>query len=143
MGAIELADQNEFGATQRRRLLGCAVDANLSLGGRDVARHSLWRTNDAQSAGLYGGCCAGAGFGNRREHGRFECGERHGPAPASRGKPDGVNGAVNSVGFATASGRRTMPFTALKAAVFTPIPKASASTATAVKPGALRIIRTP
>jgi hypothetical protein len=42
---------------------------------------------------------------------------------------------TSSAGLSTGNGRRTKPFTALRTAVFTPMPMANASTAIAVKPG--------
>src|SRR5882724_8157230 len=94
VGAIELADQSESGLAQRGRVLGCAVDAKLPLGGRDVSRHSLWHTDDAESAGLYSGCRAGVGVGDRRKHRNLECSEWLYPASAARGKANGITDCV-------------------------------------------------
>src|SRR6266545_489455 len=93
MGSARLGRQARFAAAQYERVLGRAVAAAEKIGGRDVSRHSLWRTNDAQSAGLYGGRHAGVGVGNRREYLHFERSERLCPAPAAHRKAGGINGS--------------------------------------------------
>jgi hypothetical protein len=50
---------------------------------------------------------------------------------------------ISRLGSGYASGRRSTPFTTLKMAVFAPMPSASASIATAVKPGFFRNVRNP
>ena len=50
---------------------------------------------------------------------------------------------ISRSGSGYASGRSSTPFTTLKMAVFAPMPSASASIATAVKPGFLRSVRNP
>src|SRR5262245_31227997 len=94
MGSTRLAPQARFAAAQYERVLGRAVVATEKIGGRDVSRHSLWHTNDAQSAGLHGGGHAGVGVGNRREYLNFERGERLRHAPAARRKAGGISGSV-------------------------------------------------
>src|SRR5215510_11047394 len=42
VGASHLANQTRFTAAQPGRVLGCAVVATQTMGGRDVSRFALW-----------------------------------------------------------------------------------------------------
>src|SRR5262245_1365641 len=94
MGSTRPAPQVRFVAAQYERVLGRSVVATEKIGGRDVSRHTVWNTNDAQGAGLHGGRHAGVGIGNRREYLHFERGERLCPAPAVSGKGGGISSSA-------------------------------------------------
>src|SRR5215471_11964458 len=77
MGPARLAEQAWTAASQPGRVLGCALVAAATMGGRDVSRLALRFANVAEEPRLYFRSRADSQPGHRREHGdlqRRECG---------------------------------------------------------------------
>src|SRR5262249_51573252 len=83
MGQTRLAKQNRTAAAQPGCILGRALFATPTMGGRDDSRFALWREDAAKTTRVYIGRHSHAGARDRREHCDFQCRERGGVAPAS------------------------------------------------------------
>src|SRR4029453_18371841 len=77
MGPARLAEQTLNAAAQRERLLGRALFAARTMGGRDDSRPALRRADAVEESGLHSRGRALAGAGSRSERGSFQ--------PARRG----------------------------------------------------------
>src|SRR5262245_18512008 len=74
MGSAPLAQQARSAAAQRERILGRALATTKKIGGRDVSRLAIWRTDAAQEQGIHDGRRAFTGAGHRREYGVIQRG---------------------------------------------------------------------
>src|SRR5215510_5376971 len=76
VGQARLAKQTRFAATQPGRVSGCAVVTTTKIGGRDVSRLALRRSNAENTTRLYFDRHSNAGAGHRREHGDLQFDQR-------------------------------------------------------------------
>src|SRR5262245_770518 len=72
MGQARLAEQTRTAAAQRERLLGRALFAARTMGGRDDSRPAFWRADAAKAQRVHCDCRAHAGARHRREYGHFQ-----------------------------------------------------------------------
>src|SRR5215471_953910 len=71
MGSARLAQQARFAAPQYERVLGRAVVATKKIGGRNVSRLALWRTDADEESGPDACDHAPVGARHRRQYGRL------------------------------------------------------------------------
>src|SRR5262245_30501033 len=81
VGPARLAEQTRTASAQPGRVLGRAVVAAATMGGRNDSGLALWRTNVSEKSRRHGDCRLHAGVGHRREHGDIQCGPFGAVAP--------------------------------------------------------------
>src|SRR5262249_9805339 len=90
VGAAPLNSHDPLASAQYERVLGCAVVTTEKIGGRDVSRLALRRSNVAQTQKLYSRGHAFTGARRRREHGDLSTDRRGAFADAAGQKPAGI-----------------------------------------------------
>src|SRR5215510_16430187 len=68
LGSAELANKTKSPVAEHKRVLGCAVDADIQVGGRNDSRPSLWDANASEVQGVHNSRSAFTGAGHRSQY---------------------------------------------------------------------------